>query len=77
MIVRPLIISLRRRCKCAAVIQQEKSESQEDGHPIKDSASHTEESCHSADEFELEGQEEYVNQQGVRFMPQQQQKEGE
>ena len=44
--------------------------------PVKDSASHTEESCHSADEYEHEGQEEYINQQGIRFMPQQQQKEG-
>eukprot|EP00794_Sanderia_malayensis_P012101 gene12101-13351_t len=36
----------------------------------------TEESGHSAEEDEHEGAEEYVNQQGVRFMPQQQQKEG-
>eukprot|EP00795_Rhopilema_esculentum_P008272 gene8272-14228_t len=56
---------------------QENEETQEECQPVKDVASHTEESSHSADEFEPEGQEEYVNQQGVRFMPQQQQKEGQ
>jgi len=55
---------------------KEKSECFEEPLPIKDSASHTEDSGHSADEFEHEGQEEYINQQGVRFMPQQQHKEG-